>query len=567
MLRAAVLIGVAKTGKLPRLNDAIGGAARIKEWALKNDFTAENVHVFTDDTGPVNVVDIQKTIYTLVDSGTVEQLFVYFAGHGVNIGYSEYWLLSGAPLNSAAAVNVEASIARARQCGIPHVVFISDACRTPAATLQAQGIVGSVIFPNSPAAGPEQDVDIFFAATLGRPALELKDMRIAEASHRAIYTDTFLDGLSGKLAGAITPAEGNMLVVRPRPLKESLFNEIPKRFGAMGFAETVAPFPDARITSRDSAWLARFPGTLPPDSDQLKTRGGASHMPSPVERANLGVHELLRQIDTLASPPGYARRGPQKSSFPLPSSPVLNRTWQHANSSMIHIHGGKVVQCLARRAIIDGADTTFRLSLGEDMVDVLLIFADRSSAVIPVMSGHEIHIRMDNGEFVDLIYAASDVGTLPGPPGRDGLLRLVRNAVAAAALTGGFALESRGERQFMDMLNTVGLIDPALVLYAAYAFHRRHGTAPIQELQHLLLAQYGRSLFDMALLVNEGRSSPADVHPPFPLMAQGWSLLAAYEIRIPDKFLPLQHYLMPSLWSHFNQDGTAVLQSDFLNGD
>ena len=38
-----------------------------------------------------------------VDLTTVEQLVVYFAGHGVNLSLTEYWLLSGVPEDSNAA--------------------------------------------------------------------------------------------------------------------------------------------------------------------------------------------------------------------------------------------------------------------------------------------------------------------------------------------------------------------------------------------------------------------------------------------------------------------------------
>ena len=35
----------------------------------------------------------KKAVKDFVDSATFEQLIVYFAGHGVNIGYQEYWLI------------------------------------------------------------------------------------------------------------------------------------------------------------------------------------------------------------------------------------------------------------------------------------------------------------------------------------------------------------------------------------------------------------------------------------------------------------------------------------------
>ena len=192
MSRAAVLIGVNRTGKLPKLADAVEGARRMETWALAppQAMKRENVLLFTDERAPISIGEIRRAIRDLVESGTIEQLIVYFAGHGVNIRYNEYWLLSEAPVDTSAAVNVDGSVALARYCGIPHVVFISDACRTAAEGVQALGITGGEIFPNDPVPGPEGSVDIFFGTTLGRPALEVKDPGDSSGAFEAIYTST-----------------------------------------------------------------------------------------------------------------------------------------------------------------------------------------------------------------------------------------------------------------------------------------------------------------------------------------------------------------------------------------
>jgi hypothetical protein len=89
---------------------------------------------------PVTAADVRRWIRAFVDLGTVEQLIVYFAGHGVNLWLGEYWLLSGAPDDPNEAVNMRASADLARYCGIPHVVFISRRLsRTDADSIQAHG--------------------------------------------------------------------------------------------------------------------------------------------------------------------------------------------------------------------------------------------------------------------------------------------------------------------------------------------------------------------------------------------------------------------------------------------
>ena len=106
MERAAVLIGVDATGQLPRLHDAAAGARRMEQWALAQGLERDMVHVVTDEGGPVDVAAIKRAVRAVVEPGTVSQLLVYFAGHGINLGMSEYWLLSDAPADPDAAVNL-----------------------------------------------------------------------------------------------------------------------------------------------------------------------------------------------------------------------------------------------------------------------------------------------------------------------------------------------------------------------------------------------------------------------------------------------------------------------------
>ena len=55
-----MLIGVDKTGGLPRLKDAARGALLMKTWADAQGFDA--VHVFTDEQGPVTVDAIKRVV-------------------------------------------------------------------------------------------------------------------------------------------------------------------------------------------------------------------------------------------------------------------------------------------------------------------------------------------------------------------------------------------------------------------------------------------------------------------------------------------------------------------------
>lgn len=191
--------------------------------------------------------------------GNIDQLVVYFAGHGVNIRYGEYWLLSGAPEDTQEAVNVEGSVVLARQSAIPHVVMISDACRTAAEGLQVQYVTGSEIFRNDGPGGPEQCVDLFFASIVGKPALEVRDPADSMKAYRALYTDALVDGLRGKAEPPLERAAGKGLV-RPRPLKRYLSTDVARRRPRIGTGSpAISTIAKSRneSTTRCSDWPAR----------------------------------------------------------------------------------------------------------------------------------------------------------------------------------------------------------------------------------------------------------------------------------------------------------------------
>ena len=75
----------------------------------------------------------------LVDQG-VDQLILYFSGHGLWLKGYEVWLLSDAPETPFAAISVTSCIASARNGSTPHVVIFSDACRVPARTMLEHGL-------------------------------------------------------------------------------------------------------------------------------------------------------------------------------------------------------------------------------------------------------------------------------------------------------------------------------------------------------------------------------------------------------------------------------------------
>lgn len=614
MKRAAILIGVNKTGKLPQLQDAVSGGRRMEAWALQQGMARDAVKLFTDENGPLEVRDIKKAIRALVDSASVGQLLVYFAGHGVNLHRGEYWLLSDAPVDTQEAVNVEGSVALARRAGIPHVVFISDACRTAAEGIQAQAVTGSEVFPNDEVSDLEQSVDIFFACTLGKPAFEIKDPGAAAAAFRALYTDTLVHGLQGEFPDALEAAELGgeaSRLVRPRLLKKRLQAEMTRRIAAAGLQATVNQLPDARITSDDDAWLARLPPV-----ETLLHRGAGDAIVAPVpaprtlqtvsgEMLDAALHGAAPTPRTAITPaPGVleshiAAEPRSAAEPPIAAEPgiaaqreidelVAGATRDTAAEGPTHfetgcgfrIEGARVVEALARGAdseVLAGtsntpAGTRVRVTLqAGPAASVLLVLEDGSSVLAPAVAEFIAVLRFEDGELADLAYEPAE-GSWRWDPYREHLAELhtLRNTIAAAARLGVFRLEGDNALALARRMQYAKGVDPALALYAAYAYHDLQRQDLIRHMADYLTMDLYFTFFDIGLVAHllDGRrvADEARFLPCVPMLAQGWALLRAFRVQLPDGVQDIQRHLLPSLWTQFAAGGTALLRPMILSG-
>lgn len=612
MKRAAILIGVNKTGKLPQLHDAVSGARRMEAWALQQGMARDAVKLFTDDTGPLEVRDIKKAIRSLVDSASIGQLIVYFAGHGVNLHRGEYWLLSDAPVDTQEAVNVEGSVALARRAGIPHVVFISDACRTAAEGIQAQAVTGSDVFPNDEVSDLEQSVDIFFASTLGKPAFEIKDPDAASAAFRALYTDTLLHGLQGEFPDALEAAalggEAARLV-RPRLLKKRLQAEMTRRIAAAGLQAAVNQVPDARITSDDDAWLARLPA-----AETLLHRGAGDAILrpappfAPAPRTLQTVSGELLDAALHGAPPTPRMGTPAPDDVAEPGSgaePAITAepsiaaereldellggaTRDTAAEGPTHfetgcgfrIEGARVVEALARGADTEVLAGTASAATGTRVrvklpagpaASVLLVLEDGGSVLVPAVAEFIAVLRFEDGELADLAYEPAE-GSWRWAPYREHLdeLHTLRNTIAAAARLGVFRLEGDNALALARRMQYAKGVDPALALYAAYAYHDLQRQDLIRHMADYLSMDLYFTFFDIGLVARllDGKRVVDDARflPCVPLLAQGWALLRAFRVQVPDGVQDLQRHLLPSLWTQFAAAGTALLRPMVLSG-
>ena len=559
MKRAAVLIGVSRAGNLPVLADAIPSVRAMESWALAQGLDRDLVKVITDEAGPIGLQPIKDAVNDVVGRSTVEQLVLYFAGHGVNIGYYEYWLLSEAPNDPQAAVNVDGSVTLARRCSVPHVIFFSDACRTPAAGLQSQRVTGGELFPNEAGAGAartETTVDNFFACALGDPAYEMKQPSTDGDAYRSIYTRCLTEALQGLPP---TPVDQDSLegqtcgLVRVRRLKDHLRTAVAQAIAASPNAGQIWQIPDARLTSDEKAWIARIAGPGSPSA--------AVPLPSTVEAHQEALRQELTAPTTdlsgLVAKGVDARMYLDGSSFP-PSPAAPDRTFK--------VRGAKVTRALAAggaQVSADG-DQVSALDSARLPASTMLTFDNGTSVVLPAFGDLVGALTFTDGELVSVAYEpCEDTDRRRTYQGRVSEVERLRSLIVASAKSGALQLDDDLAEVLCRPLPDATRIDPTIAVYVAYAYRDLQRRSAMRCLQDAVRDDLGVDLFDVALLAGDidDRTIAAvgPVVPFVPILSRGWGLLGAHRVALPEPVLALRGSLVPSLYTVFDQSATPVL--------
>jgi hypothetical protein len=578
MERAAVFIGVKKTGGLPELQAVTSGVQQMANWARSQGIPGNRIKVLTDEAGEVRAYQISDAIEELVSLTTVEQLIVYFSGHGVNKG-GEYWLLSRAPGDANEAVNVEGSVQLARHCGIGHIVLISDACRTAAEGIQAQHVIGCNVFPNQIGSGLEQPVDVFFACARGKPAFEVKDPVTAAAQFSGIYTEILAECLNGKYAEVLDYEDqggAKTGLVRPRKLKyylrDSVSQQLRQRFG---YAPTVNQTPDARIVSEDT-WLSRISGLTRAAMPPVRVSHSIPVNPFTISEA-LVSHALE------SDPQGWQHALNIAGSLPEVSSlkdtvatytTAFGPTRFETNCGF-KLRGGNVVRTFCSEAIaeiLDDDGSIIRVgNMSKPGTTVLLELRNGTGVLIPAIPDFIAELTFEDNELADVSYEPSDTSWRWGEyANRQDDLRALRASVAASVGLGVFRLSGDNALKLAQRMQFAKGIDPSMALYAAYAYHDLQRRDLIKTMQSYLRRDLGWAFFDISLLtgdLSEAMPGQNRALPPFPMLSQGWSLLSAFRVKLPGSLQQLQQHLLPTLWTMFDQGGVAILANAINSGD
>lgn len=569
--KAAIVIGVDNAGSMPALNAAASGARRFAAWLRKEGF---RVKQFVDTKKPVTVSDLYQAIHELVDPPVLDQLVIYFSGHGFLNKGSEYWMLSGAPENANEAVLLEESARFARRCGIPHVVFVSDACRSAPDSFQITEMQGGVIFPNLGIFN-EMELDRFYATLPGDPAVELP-LADSIGQFDGIYTSCFLDAFrrpDEDMVRSITVDGAVIKMVPNRHLKPFLKRVVSQVAQAKSIR--LDQKPDAIIESGESYYLGQV---------RTSKRGAgrrASLTPGVVASvADIARMELVRSI---GATPSIAGLGPLDFSDPnnlfAYDDRLANlRTWEpsdpgrqlSADNPSVAITGARVESAIGVNVQVHVAyEILVELVPNFGVGSLILRFTDGSGTVLAIINGYNASIVVEDGRVVNVSYLPTFASGRWNADQEQWRLDELRVKVAAAARSGVFHVDRDSADSLAREIRYLKSVDPTLGLYAAYAY----GDADLQDdvlsVQRAMENDLSANLFDVVMLA--GRLSQArrelPVVPFCPMLSQGWGLLRALGVQLPQHISRAGAHLRPALWTTFEPVGMDMIENAYHTGE
>jgi Caspase domain len=562
--RGAVVIGVNTTGGLPVLEASARGAEKFGKWLTEEGF---EVVTLTDSVTAVTTGQISRAVEKFVKSGTFQQLVIYFSGHGYWKNEAELWLLTDAPTDANAAVSWAETAEFAKDCGIPSVVLISDACRTIPNTPRALKVRGSTIFPNEEVQRTRAKVDKFAAAAQGASAFEapIGGQQIKEN----VFTHCFLQAFEKPdidMLREVVEDGKSFKVIPNRALGKYLQREVASLLASVNIQLNQTP--DAEVLSDDDVYIGKAKRRVD-ESGDISDIGPAPPAVHIRDLAALTVEEALgrramvapdvkRAIQKLAHETEY-------ENIMAEAGTIVPEVGRFETGTGFAIVGAVIADVI----IASGEHPTIQ-ARGDDRdpgiirIDthlapactVMVRFTNGCGAALPALSGFIGHVVVDGRKIVNVNYVPSKNNHRWNDDRnhRKQLDRL-RAAAAAAAQFGAFRLNDTQSADDLAEKFRVGKgLDPTLGLYAAYAYSESDRRDDVQSVLDSMDRDLHCRLFDVALLARQitGPVSTRQLIVPFcPMLTQGWNLLRALGVMLSNVLDEAQDELEPALWTTF----------------
>jgi Caspase domain len=576
MRKACIAIGVDEvlnTTKLKKLRAAAKGAQQIAEWAEKAGF--ETI-CLTDQAGTLAIDQVKKAVKKIAVAGSYSQLILYFAGHGILKSWdTEMWLLSDAATDPNEAVNLVGSISLARNAGIPHILFVSDACRSIAADTRLAQVTGSIIFPIQ---GVRQrpEIDTFYASLPGDPSYEIAPDE-AVSKYDGVFTKCLLDGLAApedSVCEKIDADQKSFYVVSSRSLKPWLELTVPKTVGSVSLA--LNQYPELRVESQPPKYLVRL-AERPRSTVTRSVAAFSSEIALKMAAADHGLSANFLKPGELAAK--YVAVPRAKSTFNKEMDLLLAATGREAfeTHTGFTVHGADVTS-----AEVDGSEagrdifgengaTQIRVHPFRPHQSVLIVFGTGTGTCLAALPGYIGTVVVKDGRVMNVSYTPSRNSprwleyqiekdevekrrAFSAVAARNGILKLEK------ATAGEFALYVRHSKSF----------DPTLGIYAAYAYAQAGSVEDVESVFDWMWREGVPITFDLALLAGkldrgESLALSREYAPQTPMLTQGWALLHE-GLDVPEWLLQASRYTLPSLWTTLSPEGVKFV-GQMLRGD
>ncbi|PAP74953.1 caspase family protein [Rubrivirga marina] len=602
--RAALCVGVDRANGMMPLQAASKGAREFEAWAKGQG--CDTVLLTDEDDRKVRVADLFDAVAAWVGARTYDQLLIYFSGHGIlTAPGAEHWFLSGAPYNPSEAVNLTQAVVDARNSAIPHVVFVSDACRSAADRPELRRVNGSAIFPNDGRAPAQGEVDTFYATRPGDPAYEVPEAEAADA-YRGLFTDSLLDVLElepNPLAELQEVGADRLSVVTSRQLKRHLETAVPLLAESVNV--TLVQDPEVRVETALPKYFAVLGAARPPASTHGGTRGTGGVRAGGHGPVGTGAEPTFRRAEE--------RFGARFELPPMPAS--APRALPDEASEMEQFGedlglGGQVDTLLRARGrphfetrtgftVIGAgvassvssrwhADDPFQdgstpgvegwhvrlgpMRAGEEPASLVLTFDDGTGTVLAVLPGFIGTVLVEGGRVVSVNYVPSEGTERYGDyQHRADELERLKAVTAAAARQGRFLAEGEDAAQFASRVRQLKGIDPTMGLYAAYGYAQAGRLDRALDVFRYMEADEPPVPFDVLLLAVRGGLDLASVSldhvAPFaPMLAQGWSHLSPGDPLHRPVHEALRPHVIPALWTTLAPEGVEIARAALTAG-
>jgi tetrahydromethanopterin S-methyltransferase subunit B len=557
MTRAAVVIGVDKTGGLDKLEGAANSAIEVAAWFEDEGY---DVSLFTDKDGEVHAEEVRQALERIVtEPAQYELLVVYFSGHGFWHAKSDLWLFSAAPDNTADAINLESAMDVAKNCGIATVVFISDACRNIPGR-KGQRVEGIDALPNV-IFDTNSKVDSFKATSESSSAYEARipQEHGGTGERESVMTKALRYAYLEPPAEMIAEAKEDgvtVKVVPNRKLEDYLQDKVDELLAAVdpNLQQTL----EINVPSRDHVYMAKAQGAVASAPATLRSPGPGRIAASAAIEAVTGVTGgLALDAATANEMSRLLPRHEVRSSFETECGFVISDGF---------VAGGAATHGAGVEIMDDGEQSgaaVIRMHINEPGASVVVQLEDGRSFVAPALHGYIGHVTLDEQGVANIGYVPSRSNyRFGGYAAKQDKIDQLRALVAVSVDHGTFKVTDEDAWKLADSIRVEKALDPSLGLYAAHAYSAAGLDQSVTDVLGYMSDDLGTSLYDLVLLSSRHIDPTQWPHVPFcPMLTQSWNLVRPRRFELHPLLAELKPLLRDSLWTTFD----AAAAGDLLD--